>query len=278
MFTIIEYRLNTAMTCAKRDEDRLGRWQSPSKGGSRSLQPFLPVKHLETRQTSLGFPYLKISDKPAKVLRASSTETVKPLSKKISRLVNSVFIVVGAIAIGFSLAISNVSSKKTPDPVDIEKQPAEEIAAEGLFEYLGSPEFKAFQQQYAQEELESNLAAAEQLKQEASGLRDTAAADATQTKLNAQQSATAMRLEASYDGVGPPFHRPVGFVISLNYPTIVEKTETEFGYKVIATPTTDKGTVRVYINLASANEGFIPAGGEIGKVGQYPVGEGVKAF
>lgn len=270
MFITIEYRLNAAMTCAKRDEDRLGQ--------SHSLQPFLPVKHPATRQTSLGFPYLKILDKPAKVLIVPSDNTVKPLSKKISRLVNSVFIVAGVMAIGLSLVLSNVSSKKTSDPVDIEKQQAEEIAAEGLFEYLGSPEFKAFQQQYAQEKLESDMAAAEQLKLEANGLRDAAAADATQTKLNAQQSATAMRLESSYDGVGLLFHRPVGFVISLNYPTIVEKTETEFGYKVIATPTTDKGTVRVYVNLASANEGFIPAGGEIGKVGQYPVGEGVKAF
>ena len=258
------------MTCAKRDEDRLGR--------SHCLQPPPTVKHPSARQTSLGLPYLKISDKPAKVLRVSSAQTVKPLSKKISRLINSVFIVVGVMAIGLSLVLSNVLSKKTHDSIAVEKQPAEEIAAESLFEYLGSPEFKAFQQQYAQEKLESDRAAAEQLKLEANGLRNAAAADATQTKLNAQQSATAMRLEASYDGVGPPFHRPVGFVISLNYPTIVEKTETEFGYKVIATPTTDKGTVRVYINLASANEGFIPTGGEIGKVGQYPVGEGVKAF
>ena len=278
MFTITEYRLNTAMTCTKRDENRLRRWQISSKEGSRSSPPFPPVKHPATRQTWLGLPYLKLSDKPAKVLLASSTETVKPLSKKISRLIDSVFIVVGAMAIGLSLVLSNVSSKKTADSVDIEKQPAEEIATEGLFEYLGSPEFKEFQQQYAQEKLESDLAAAEQLKLEANGLRDAAAANAEQTKLNAQQSATAMRLEASYDGVGPPFHRPVGFVISLNYPTTVEKTATEFGYKVIATPTTGKGTVRVYINLVSANEGFIPAGGEIGKVGQYPVGEGVKAF
>ena len=112
MFTITEYRLNTAMTCTKRDENRLRRWQISSKEGSRSSPPFPPVKHPATRQTSLGFPYLKISDKPAKVLRASSTETVKPLSKKISRFVNSVFIVAGVMAIGLSLALSNVSSKK----------------------------------------------------------------------------------------------------------------------------------------------------------------------
>lgn len=87
-----------------------------------------------------------------------------------------------------------------------------------------------------------------------------------------------MRLEASYDGVEQRYHRPEGFVISLNYPTTVEKMKTEFGYKVIATPTTERGTVRVYVNLGGANEGFIPADGEIGKVGYYPVGEGVKRF
>ncbi|MGB3786859.1 MAG: hypothetical protein WA949_02540, partial [Phormidesmis sp.] len=87
------------MTCTKRDENRLRRWQIFSKEGSRS---FPPVKHPATRQTWLGLPYLKLSDKPAKVLLASSAETVKPLSKKISRLIDSVFIVVGAMAIGLS--------------------------------------------------------------------------------------------------------------------------------------------------------------------------------
>ena len=260
------------MTCIEKDRDRLRRWQSPHNERSVS------TKHPLAQQTSLGFPYLKVSERPAKVLPVFSVETVKPLSKRLSRLINVVFGAVGAMTIGLSLFLSSIEFKSAPasgEPVNLS---AGDIAADSLFTYLDSPEFKAFQQQYAQEKLEAELAAAEQLKLEASALRNSAAADAEQTKLKAQQSATAMRLEASYDGVGPPFHRPIGFVISLNYPTVVEKTKTEFGYKVIATPTTEKGTVRVYINLASANEGFIPADGEIGKVGHYPVGEGIRAF
>ncbi len=266
------------MVCVKRDEDRQRRWQGPSHGGSPSCQSPMPTKQSPARQTALGFPYLKVSSKPAEVLPIFLATPVKPLSKKLSRLVNSIFGIGAAIAIGLSLVLSNTQLKTAPSSTDIEKRSAEEVAAENLFDYLGSPEFKAFQQQYAQEKLEADLATAERLKLEANDLKDSAVADAAQTKLNAQQSATALRFEASYDGVSQRFHRPEGFVISLNYPTIIEKAETEFGYKVIATPTTGKGTVRVYVNLASANEGFIPAGGEIGKVGQYPVGEGVKAF
>jgi hypothetical protein len=73
-------------------------------------------------------------------------------------------------------------------------------------------------------------------------------------------------------------HRPERFEIKLNYPTAVTKEKTEFGFKAIATPTTDQGTVRVYVNLASVNEGLVPAGESIGTVGKYPVGEGIKAF
>ena len=266
------------MVCVKRDEDRQRRWQGPSTGGTPSCQSPMPVKQSSARQTALGFPYLKVSSKPASVLPIFLATPVKPLSKKVSRLVNSISGIGAAIAIGLSLVFINAHLKTAPSSTDVEKRLAEEVAAGNLFDYLGSPEFKAFQQQYAQEKLEADLAAAERLKLEANDLKDAAADAAAQTKLNAQQSATALRFEASYDGVDQRFHRPEGFAISLNYPTIVEKTKTEFGYKVIATPTTDKGTVRVYINLASANEGFIPAGGEIGKVGQYPVGEGVKVF
>ena len=268
------------MVCVKRDEDRQRQWQGPSNGESRNRngQSPLPVKQSPARQTALGFPYLKVSSKPANVLPIFLATPVKPLSRKLSRLVNSIFGITGAIAIGLSLVFVNAQLKTAPISTDVEKRPAEEVAAENLFDYLGSPEFKAFQQQYAQEKLEADLAAAERLKLEANSLKDSAASAAAQTKLKAQQSATALRFEASYDGVDQRFHRPEGFVISLDYPTIVEKAETEFGYKVIATPTTGKGTVRVYVNLASANEGFIPAGGEIGKVGQYPVGEGVKVF
>lgn len=265
------------MTCIEKDRDKLRRWQSPSKERSHSFHS-VSEKAALTRQTWLGFPYLKVSGRPAKVLPVFYVETVKPLPKKTSRLINLIFGAVGAMTVGLSLFLSTVEFKAASTPAELENVSDEDIAADSLFDYLNSPEFKAFQQQYAQEKLEADLAAAEQLKLEASVLRDSAAADAEQTRLKAQQSATAMRLEASYDGVGPPFHRPVGFVINLNYPTIVEKTKTEFGYKVIATPTTEKGTVRVYINLASANEGFIPADGEIGKVGHYPVGEGIRAF
>jgi hypothetical protein len=118
------------------------------------------------------------------------------------------------------------------------------------------------------------LAAAEQMKTEAQRLK----AQASEVKSAAERSAEAIRLEASYDGVAQRYHRPERFEIKLNYPTVVTKEKTEFGFKAVATPTTDQGTVRVYVNLASVNDGLVPAGESIGTVGKYPVGESIKAF
>ena len=229
-------------------------------------------------QSALGLPYLKALNEPVQEQPPFTPQPVKPLSRRMSRLINGVAGLVGAGAIGLALLLNSAVSKPASNAIETNTRPAEDVADKELFDYIGSPEFRAFQAQYAQEKLAADLAAAEQLKNEAFGLKEEADAIASQTKLSAEQSATATRLEASYDGVEQRYHRPEGFVISLNYPTVVEKVKTEFGYKVIATPTTERGTVRVYINLGSANEGFIPASGEIGKVGYYPVGEGVKKF
>lgn len=238
-----------------------------------------PMPQFIKRQTALGLPYLKAWNKPVqKTQPLSKPQPVKPLSRRLSQLIDGIFGLVGVGAIGLALLLNHAVSEPVPNSIEPDTHPSEEAAAKELFEYVGSPEFRAFQAQYAQEKLAADLAAAERLKDEANGLREEADVIATQTKLNAEQTATAMRLEASYDGVEQRYHRPKGFVISLNYPTTVERIQTEFGYKVIATPTTERGTVRVYINLGSANEGFIPAEGEIGKVGYYPVGEGVKQF
>lgn len=229
-------------------------------------------------QTALGLPYLKALEKPVQEPPLFKPQPIKPLSRRSSRLINGIFGLASVGVIGLALMLNSVVSKPASNTTAPNIRSVENVADQELFDYIGSPEFKAFQAQYAQDKLVADLAAAEQLKNEAFGLREEADAIASQTKLSAEQAATAMRLEASYDGVEQRYHRPEGFVISLNYPTIVEKMKTEFGYKVIATPTTERGTVRVYINLGSANEGFIPAEGEIGKVGYYPVGEGIKQF
>ncbi|PZO47226.1 MAG: hypothetical protein DCF15_19285 [Phormidesmis priestleyi] len=188
------------------------------------------------------------------------------------RLVDIAIGVANAAVLGLSVAFSNGAFSSTP------ALPPKEIATNSLFETLSSPKFEAFQREYVQQQTARNLAEAEGLKAEAEGLKLQAAADAGKTKEAAEQAAADIRLEASYDGVEQRYHRPEGFEITLNYPTTVEKEQTEFGYTATARPTTDQGTVRVYVNLATVNEGFVPAGGSIGTVGTYPVGEGVKTF
>ena len=188
------------------------------------------------------------------------------------RLVDIAIGVANAAVLGLSVAFSSGAFSSAP------VLPPKEIATNSLFETLSSSKFEAFEREYARQQTARDLAEAERLKAEAEGLKRQATVDAGKTKAVAEQSAEAIRLEASYDGVEQRYHRPEGFKITLNYPTTVEKEQTEFGFKAIARPTTDQGTVRVYINLASANEGFVPAGGSIGTVGAYPVGEGVKTF
>lgn len=258
------------MTYLEQDRDVLAQLSIP-KNRPPTIRP-------PKAQTALGLPYLKALNEPVQETPLFKPQPIKPLSRKASRLINGIFGLIGVGAIGLALMLNSAVSKPASHSIEPDIRSAEDVADKELFDYIGSPEFKAFQAQYAQEKLAADLATAEQLKNEAFGLKEEADAIASQTKLSAEQAAAAMRLEASYDGVEQRYHRPEGFVISLNYPTIVEKIKTEFGYKVIATPTTERGTVRVYINLGSANEGFIPADGEIGKVGYYPVGEGVKQF
>lgn len=182
-----------------------------------------------------------------------------------------------AAVLGLSVALTSGAFQSIPlSPQETEG--IEERTDNSLLSTLRSDEFTDFQREYAQEQIEAELADAERLKAEAEGLKVQAAADANKTKDAAEQSAEAIRLEASYKGVAQRYHRPEGFVIRLNYPATVEKEQTEFGYTATARPTTAQGTVRVYVNLASVTEGFVPAGSSIGTVGQYPVGEGVKAF
>ena len=182
-----------------------------------------------------------------------------------------------AAVLGLSIAFSSGAFQSDPVP-SREAQPTDEVSVNSLWTTLGSDEFDLFQREYAQAQIERDLAEAEQLRAEAEGIKTQAAAAADETKDAAEQSAEAIRLEASYDGVAQRYHRPEGFEITLNYPVSVEKEQTEFGYTATARPTTKQGTVRVYVNLASVNAGFVPAGGSIGTVGEYPVGEGIKAF
>ncbi len=175
-----------------------------------------------------------------------------------------------AAVLGLSVAFSSGMLKMSSTHPRVVSS-AEEIADNSLWKTLGSEEFSAFQQDYTQEKIKTDLAEAEALKAQA-------AVDASETKQAAEESAEATRLEASYDGVAQRYHRPEGFEITLNYPTAVKKEQTEFGYTATARPTTTHGTVRVFVNLATVNEGYVPAGGSIGTVGEYPVGEGIKAF
>ncbi|MGB3292280.1 MAG: hypothetical protein WBB01_04695 [Phormidesmis sp.] len=195
---------------------------------------------------------------------------IKPPRRKAVRLIDLAIGFANAVVFSLSVAFSNGAFQAPPPPAQAEA--TLEVAEDDLLEtLLLSEEFAAFQREYARAEIERDLAEAEALKVQA-------AAEANRTLAAADQSARAMRLEASYDGVTQRYHRPEGFEITLNYPTTVMKEETEFGFKAIATPTTKQGTTRVYINLASVNEGTVSAGNPIGTVGEYPVGEGVKAF
>lgn len=202
----------------------------------------------------------------------SSTNTTNHRApRKLLRIVDTTVGIANAAVLGLAVLFS--SGVFSPAPA-----PTKEIVTERLFETLGSPEFEAFQRGYAQQQTARDLAEAEGLKAEAEGLKMQARADARKTKDAAEQAAAFIRLEASYDGVKQRYFRPQGFEITLNYPVTVKKERTEFGFRAIATPTTEQGTVRVYVNLASAAEGYVPAGSRIGTVGEYPVGEGVKAF
>lgn len=201
--------------------------------------------------------------------KMSSTDRVP---SRLLRIVDTAVALANAAVLGLAIACSGGALSSAPVP------PPQEPAASRLLATLNSPEFESFQRDYAQQQTARDLAEAERLKAAAEGLRVQAAADAGKTKAAAEQAATAIRLEASYDGVAQRYFRPEGFEITLNYPVAVEKEKTEFGFKATATPTTERGTVRVYVNLASASEGYVPAGGGIGTVGTYPVGEGVKAF
>ena len=192
--------------------------------------------------------------------------------RKLLRIVDIAVGVANAAVLGLSVAFSSGVFSSAPMPVP------KEIAASSLFETLSSPKFEAFQRDYAQQKTARDLADAERLKAEAEGLKVQAAADAGKTKDAAEQAAVNLRLEASYDGVKQRYFRPQGFEIMLNYPVTVKREKAEFGFRAIATPTTEQGTVRVYVNLASASEGYVPAGSSIGTVGKYPVGEGIKAF
>ncbi|MGB3294356.1 MAG: hypothetical protein WBB01_15320 [Phormidesmis sp.] len=188
----------------------------------------------------------------------------------VIRLIDLTVGFANAAVLGISVAFSSGAFQSPPTPVQ-NAQAAVESAENGLLGTLRSEEFAAFQRDYATAEIERDLAEAEALKVQA-------AAEASRKLAAADQSARAVRLEASYDGVEQRYHRPEGFEITLNYPTTVTKEEAEFGYKATAAPTTERGTVRVFVNLASVNEGTVPAGSPIGTVGKYPVGEGVKAF
>ncbi len=193
----------------------------------------------------------------------------KPLCRA-QRVVDWALGFANAAVLGLSIAFSSGAFQTASPPTQV-VDPVEEATGNNLWKTLGSEAFAAFQRNYIQEKIQTDLAEAEALKAQA-------AAAASETKQAAEKSAEATRLEASYDGVAQRYHRPEGFEITLNYPVTVEKEKTEFGFKAIATPTTERGTVRVYVNLASASEGYVPAGRSIGTVGQYPVGEGVKAF
>ena len=201
----------------------------------------------------------------------SSTTSTHRAPRKLLRIVDTAVGIANAAVLGLALTFSSGAFSSAPVP-------PKEIAANRLFETLSSPEFEAFQRDYAQQQTARDLADAERLKAEAEGLKVQAKADAGKTKDAAEQAATFVRLEASYDGVKQRYFRPQGFEITLNYPVTVKREKTEFGFKAIATPTTEQGTVRVYVNLASASEEYVPAGSSIGTVGEYPVGEGVKAF
>lgn len=202
-------------------------------------------------------------------------EKMSSTDRSPRRLLKIIDIAVGAAnaaGLGLSVAFSSGVFSSAPAPLP------EEIATNSLFEALSSPKFEAFERDYVQQQTVRNLADTERLKAEAEGLKVQAAADAGKTKNIAEQAAADIRLEASYDGVKQRYFPSKGFVVTLNYPVTVKKEKTEFGFKATVTPTTNQGTVRVYVNLASASEGYVPAGGSIGTVGNYPVGEGVKAF
>ncbi len=220
----------------------------------------------------------KEREMPIQPNNALSDETaVKQPRRQTVRLFDWALGFANAAVLGLSIAFSSGALQPSPAPTQ-DARPTSEVSGDGLWEMLGSDEFASFQREYAQEQIEKDLADAERLKAEAEGLKVQAAAAASETKDAAEQSAEAIRLEASYDGVAQRYHRPEGFVIRLNYPTTVEKEQTEFGYTATAKPTTNQGTVRVYINLATVNEGYVPAGSSVGTVGEYPVGEGIKAF
>lgn len=205
------------------------------------------------------------------------TKGTQQLRHRAVRFVDLAVGFANAAVLGLSVAFSNSGFSPSSTTVQ-DTLLAAQSSGDILWETLGSEAFVASQREYAQRKLERELAEAERLKAEAEGLKEEAAVTATATKDAAERSAQIIRLYASYDGVEQRYHRPEGFVIRLNYPTMVEKEETEFGYKATARPTTDQGTVRVYVNLASVNEGYVPANASIGTVGKYPVGEGVKAF
>jgi hypothetical protein len=197
-----------------------------------------------------------------------ATPDISPSRRQLLRWVDITVGLANVAVLGLAISLSHGAFQA---PV---QAPISKSAADDLYQTLGSAEFEAFQRRYAQEKMAQDLAAAEQMKTEAQRLK----AQASEVKSAAERSAEAIRLEASYDGVAQRYHRPERFEITLNYPTAVTKEKTEFGFKAIATPTTNHGTVRVYVNLATVNEGLVPAGESIGTVGKYPVGEGIKAF
>jgi hypothetical protein len=209
-----------------------------------------------------------ISMNKEKVTLNNTTPRLPVSRRKLLRLVDAAVGLANAAVLALAVSLSQ-GSLQSPASAPIAKS-----VADDLYQTLGSAEFEAFQHRYAQAKMAEDLAAAERMKTEAQRLK----VQAGEVKSAAERSAEAIRLEASYDGVDQRHHRPERFEIKLNYPTAVTKEKTEFGFKAIATPTTDQGTVRVYVNLASVNEGLVPAGESIGTVGKYPVGEGIKAF
>jgi hypothetical protein len=202
------------------------------------------------------------------LIHDDATSGISSSRRKLLRLVDAAVGLANAAVLALAVSLSQGS------PQSSASAPLAKSVADDLYQTLGSSEFEAFQRRYAQAKMAEDLAAAQQMKTEAQRLK----VQAGEVKSAAERSAEAIRLEASYDGVDQRHHRPERFEIKLNYPTAVTKEKTEFGFKAIATPTTDQGTVRVYVNLASVNEGLVPAGESIGTVGKYPVGEGIKAF
>jgi hypothetical protein len=209
-----------------------------------------------------------ISMNKEKVTLNNTTPPLPVSRRKLLRLVDAAVGLANAAVLALTVSLSQ-GSLQSPASA-----PIAQSVADDLYQTLGSAEFEAFQHRYAQAKMAEDLAAAERMKTEAQRMK----VQAGEVKSAAERSAEAIRLEASYDGVDQRHHRPERFQIKLNYPTAVTKEKTEFGFKAIATPTTDQGTVRVYVNLASVNEGLVPAGESIGTVGKYPVGEGIKAF